>query len=811
MDNEDDRLIERTFTAEERRKLASEGKARPDGSYTIENEEDLHNAIRAWGRGGATSADKAHIKKRAKELGAEGSLPDDWKEVSGSGEPERFVVDGRLAVQLLEVDASGSECEFMLIETGTSKNGFHYPSNVLKEATQLFNGVYAFADHTNDDEQRVRPERSVKDKVGRWSEAHYGVATIGGQQVEGVIGKLKVIAPWLRDLLRESVKMGESDFVGVSIDAAGKTKPGAIGGRRVKEVEKILKVHSVDVVTTPSAGGRLMRLVASDSERRTVLDPETTGDSQSNVNGSGGVAIAESNGNTITMTKEQLAQTVREAVASLMQEVASPLTAAIKQQNEQVTRINEAQRLMNQESKINAALSAANGLSEMGKKQLQMRFMETARNRDLDDAEVVASIRESLQYEAKLLEHYQGQMGPRSTPRATVGQTEYDQHYQALIGMFENRDQVVNNTVIPRYRSIREAYCRWTGRDNFEVDAMEIQRAFAVNYDSAFDHKRIQESVSTATWGQVYADVLYLMLIKAYRVNPVYNKWRAVVSDIENVPDFQTRHWTRLGGYSDLGTVVEQGTYPMLTSSTNEQVTYSVAKRGGLDDVTFEAIANDRVGAIRRIPIAMARTAARTLFKFVMNLITTTNPTMGYDSAALYSFSSHANVGVAGSGSNQTFSLTGVQQAILNMRAQTAFSETSEILGERNKPKIFIVPTILELVAQRILQPSDSYLAAIANPSTEQSLDPQAFKGMNMDYIVYDVLTSTTGWYAVADPAEVATFVIGFLNGKEDPELFVQDQPNVGANFTADKVTYKVRHIYGGVVEDHRSFYQGST
>src|SRR5688572_10660730 len=139
------------------------------------------------------------------------------------------------------------------------------------------------------------------------------------------------------------------------------------------------------------------------------------------------------------------------------------------------------------------------------------------------------------------------------------------------------------------------------------------------------------------------------------------------------------------------------------------------------------------------------------------------------------------------------------------------YNESLEILGSRNRPKIIIVPTALEFVAQRLINPSDAYLAAIANPSTEQSLDPQAFKGMGMMHLVYDQLSSTTGWYAVADPAEVPTIVMGFLNGREDPELFVQDQPTVGAQFTADKTTYKVRHIYGGTVEEHRSFYRGNT
>jgi hypothetical protein len=41
---------------------------------------------------------------------------------------------------------------------------------------------------------------------------------------------------------------------------------------------------------------------------------------------------------------------------------------------------------------------------------------------------------------------------------------------------------------------------------------------------------------------------------------------------------------------------------------------------------------------------------------------------------------------------------------------------------------------------------------------------------------------------------------VGFLDGQEEPELFVQDQPNGGSMFSNDKLTYKIRHIYGGTV-----------
>lgn len=70
----------RTFTAEQRRQLAKKGFALPDGSYPIENKQDLQNAIRSIGRTNKPKAQvKRHIIKRARALGATDMLPQDWR------------------------------------------------------------------------------------------------------------------------------------------------------------------------------------------------------------------------------------------------------------------------------------------------------------------------------------------------------------------------------------------------------------------------------------------------------------------------------------------------------------------------------------------------------------------------------------------------------------------------------------------------------------------------------------------------------------------------------------------------------------
>lgn len=72
-------LVKRKFTTSQRKKMAEEGTAMPDGSYPIANKTDLMNAIRSWGRGGADPKVKAHIKRRAKSLGATDMIPENWK------------------------------------------------------------------------------------------------------------------------------------------------------------------------------------------------------------------------------------------------------------------------------------------------------------------------------------------------------------------------------------------------------------------------------------------------------------------------------------------------------------------------------------------------------------------------------------------------------------------------------------------------------------------------------------------------------------------------------------------------------------
>ena len=71
-------VYKKDYSAQERRRLAHEGNALPNGSYPIGDKEDLHNAaILARSGHGDVAGAKRLIARRAKELGVANPLDDD--------------------------------------------------------------------------------------------------------------------------------------------------------------------------------------------------------------------------------------------------------------------------------------------------------------------------------------------------------------------------------------------------------------------------------------------------------------------------------------------------------------------------------------------------------------------------------------------------------------------------------------------------------------------------------------------------------------------------------------------------------------
>lgn len=110
--------LKAAYTDKDRMEMANTGLALPDGSYPIANEEDLKNAIQAYGRAKDKAKAKAHIMKRAEELELEDLIPESWMEDDEMDEDEK----GEKAAEDPEFLSSLMEFELLALDTDTEEN-----------------------------------------------------------------------------------------------------------------------------------------------------------------------------------------------------------------------------------------------------------------------------------------------------------------------------------------------------------------------------------------------------------------------------------------------------------------------------------------------------------------------------------------------------------------------------------------------------------------------------------------------------------------------------------------------------------------
>lgn len=88
-----DIALKRMYDEEARTQMAKAGEAMPDGSFPIADENDLKNAIQAFGRAKDKAKTKAHIMKRAEDLGLTELIPESWNSEKGNMMDEEDVTD----------------------------------------------------------------------------------------------------------------------------------------------------------------------------------------------------------------------------------------------------------------------------------------------------------------------------------------------------------------------------------------------------------------------------------------------------------------------------------------------------------------------------------------------------------------------------------------------------------------------------------------------------------------------------------------------------------------------------------------------
>lgn len=208
--------------------------------------------------------------------------------------------------------------EIKLITPGKGSSGY-YPTSVLKrDGPNVFKkGLKMYWDHQTAKEEAEKPEGSLSRLAGvlesdaEWKADHPHGA--------GLYAKAKVFSAY------ESTLSELAPHIGVSIRANGKAKVGEVQGLgKLPIIEEITSARSVDFVTTPGAGGKVLELFEAAKTRGAT--PPTADDITLVEANTGGDEVG--NEEQVTQLTEQLRQTNTE-VARLREAIAAQRAAAV--------------------------------------------------------------------------------------------------------------------------------------------------------------------------------------------------------------------------------------------------------------------------------------------------------------------------------------------------------------------------------------------------------------------------------------------------------------------------------------------------
>lgn len=627
-----------------------------------------------------------------------------------------------------------------------------------------------------------------------------------------------IVDPDIRARMCEAFEMGHPSFYELSHDAEAKVVTAIHEDRKpFYDVQSIRRVLSVDLVTEASAGGRTIRLAASNHTTTLEGDGAMLERLIAAIQKKGSatqIAALEALGSTPTETQVMdlyesffgdpagapaepgsgdpaapaAGDPTPAAAAAAPASPASP--AAAEPRVIESVRAADAARMDTLEKTVFTATqrglthfveSTVQGtaLPDLVKKDLQARLGGSVKEATteaglLTEGQVLSAVKEQVTLWGALADADVVQPAAGTQRGVEMGDGPLEKAKEAFDNFFDPTKTAV---------SIRHLYVEVTGDRDVTGQLKEATR--------------LTEALTTTDFDQILGDSITRRMLAEYRNLPNLNNWKGVVADVVPVSDFRTQRRLRFGGYGNLPIVGQGGAYAALASPTDEEATYSPAKRGGTEQVTLEMIINDDVSAVRRIPTRLARAAAQTLHEFVWDFLRLNSAI--FDAVAL---------AAAGHGNNiitTAFSSTNLTLARQRMVQQTDMSSGKRLGIEA---RVLVVPTDTEEIAfqttMAVKAVPDTSLAGSAEPAA-----PNFAQKLGIRYITIPYWTDANDWWVLGDPSAVPMIEIGFLNGREEPELFVQDSPTSGSMFSNDVLTWKIKHTYGGAPMDFRGFVGG--
>jgi len=309
----------------------------------------------------------------------------------------------------------------------------------------------------------------------------------------------------------------------------------------------------------------------------------------------------------------------------------------------------------------------------------------------------------------------------------------------------------------------------------------------------------LKESGSVSDYPYLLGNTMYKILLDKYK--GVSSPWRQYCM-ISELSDFKAHDRVIVSEAPDLLEVEEDGNY-----SDSEITDYRYQLKAKTFGRTFtigrQVVINDDLNAMKRQPERFGRASARTLIKKIVAAIEGDGNT--YDGSSLFAVA-HSNYG------STTLANTAAGAAAVAAGMAAIRKATDPATGEKMglQPKYLLVPPDLEDIALRLVNSAQLLPVSTSGGGTDNATLRR------LQVIVEPFLTSATGWYVLADPADCPVIDVGFLDGKDTPDLLVKkaEMLNLAGGedpygYEFDEICYKVRHDWAISLAYYQGIYRG--
>ena len=294
-------------------------------------------------------------------------------------------------------------------------------------------------------------------------------------------------------------------------------------------------------------------------------------------------------------------------------------------------------------------------------------------------------------------------------------------------------------------------------------------------------------ATSSSDFPNILANIVHRVLRRSYDTAP--ETWQ-VWTGRGGAVDFKNMSRLQLSEAPDLELITEGGEYREGSFSESAE-SYVVKKYGKIFSVTWEAIVNDDLSALTRIPMAFGAASARKIGDIVYGILTA-NANMS-DSVALF-YSTHNNLAAAGNVGAPSVTTLDYMRTCMRKQKGIASKQTLNVT-----PRYLLLPAALETSTDVVLR-SPTYpgqttgaAAGVTNPF-QNSLIPVVDPRLDA--------TSAKAWYGAADPAQFDTIEVSFLDGRDAP--WIEEEQG----FDVDGRRYKVRIVVGAKALDWRGLHK---